>query len=110
MNINTYKLYFQFFTGTLKINLPFSLITSIIIFSVWGYLIVYSFAFLYVSLGFIISIIIKESGFSNKDEYYFYYNFGISKIKLFIMCELMNLIFATVLITGYKYVERIISR
>jgi hypothetical protein len=57
------------------------------------------------SLGYVISILVKESSFSNKDEYYFYYNFGITKIKLFMVCGFMNIVFAILIIAGYSYAK-----
>jgi hypothetical protein len=61
------------------------------------------------SLGFLFSLVIKESTFSNKDEYYFYYNFGITKIKLIIFCSVLNAIFGSILIIGYFYGKQYIG-
>jgi hypothetical protein len=57
------------------------------------------------SFGFLFSIFINELAFSNKDVYYFYYNFGITKIELFCMCELLNVILALLILIGYSYAK-----
>ena len=103
MKVNKIKLYFQFYKSTLGINVSFSAFLSIILFFMAKYPIVYSYALFSVSLGYVISFLVKESGFSNNDEYYFYYNFGITKIKLFMICGFMNVVFAILIIAGYSY-------
>ena len=57
------------------------------------------------TLGFIIAILIKESTFMNKTEYYFYFNLGISKIKLYIISSIINILIGTIIIIGYQYVK-----
>jgi hypothetical protein len=61
------------------------------------------------SLGFLFSLLIKESTFSNKDGYYFYYNFGITKIKLIVFCFILNIVFGSILIIGFFYGKQYIS-
>jgi hypothetical protein len=105
VNINAIKLFFQFYKSTLILNWVFSIGLSIIFYLVAEWPVVYTFALFLASFGFIFSIIIKESGFSNKDEYYFYYNFGITKIKLLIFCCLLNLALSSFIIAGYSYAK-----
>jgi hypothetical protein len=61
------------------------------------------------SLGFLFSLLIKESIFSIKDEYYFYYNLGITKIKLIIFCSILNIMLGSILIIGYFYGKQYIG-
>ena len=70
-----------------------------------GLPIAYTFSILSMSLGYLFSILIKESSFSNRNEFYFYYNFGITKQKLYIVCGLIHVIFALVIIIGYYYAK-----
>jgi hypothetical protein len=65
--------------------------------------ILYGFSLFSMSVGFLFVISIKESAFSNKDEYYFYYNLGITKIKLIIFSSVINIVFGSILIIGYFY-------
>jgi hypothetical protein len=89
MDLNIIKLYFQFYKSTLVLNWSLSIALAAFFYIMSGEnYILYLFALFSMSLGFIFSIAIKESTFSNKDEYYFYYNFGITKVKLFMIGEL----------------------
>ena len=105
MKINKIKIYFQFYKSTLGINVSISAVLSIILYFTVQYPIVYSYALFSMSLGYFISILVKESSFSNHDESYFYYNFGITKTKLFIICGSMNVVFAIIIIAGYFYAK-----
>jgi len=105
VKINKVKLYFQFYKSTLGINASLSVFLSVVLYFMAKYPIVYSYALSSMSLGYVISILVKESSFSNKDEYYFYYNFGITKIKLFMVCGFMNIVFAILIIAGYSYAK-----
>ena len=105
MKANDIRLCFQFYKSIFFINASSSLFFSITLYFMFKYPIASSYAMFSMSLGYIFSIIIKESGFSNKHEYYFFYNFGISKIKLFIICGFMNTIFSLLIIIGYFYAK-----
>ncbi|GHU71635.1 hypothetical protein FACS189450_08000 [Spirochaetia bacterium] len=106
MDFNVIKLYFQFFKSTIVLNWSLSIALAVLGYIISGEnTVIYSFALFLMSVGFIFSILIKESTFSNKDEYYFYYNFGITKIKLFITCELLNVILGLLIIIGNSYAE-----
>jgi hypothetical protein len=61
------------------------------------------------TLGFLLALLIKESTFSNNNEYYFYYNFGITKMKLILFSSVLNLAFALILIIGYSYGKRFVN-
>jgi hypothetical protein len=69
------------------------------------YPIIYTFSVSLISFGFIVSILIKELGFSHKYEYYFYYNFGITKMKLLAVSGLLNGVFCLCVILGYAYAK-----
>jgi hypothetical protein len=90
MSINEIKLLFQFYKSALVLNLAFSIGLSLFFYLIAKYPIIYTLALFLVSFGFMFSILIKESSFSNNDEYYFYYNFGITKIKLIFFSALLN--------------------
>jgi hypothetical protein len=55
-----------------------------------------TFKFVLIIFGFFISILIKEVNYKN--EYLFYYNNGISKLKLLTFSFLMNIIFSMLFI------------
>lgn len=84
---------FQFFKGTVITSFSLSLPT--LLFGDEG-----AFFAVYLTLGFVVSILIKE--INNEKEYLFYYNNGISKIKLwlysYIMAILTALLFAALII------------
>ena len=63
----------------------------------------YGFAVFSVSFGFLLSLLIKESAFSDKTEYYFYYNLGIPKTKLFMFSFILNIVLGAILSAGYAY-------
>jgi hypothetical protein len=110
MNMNQVKLIFQFYRSTLVLNGCFSIVFSLILYLLGRVPIIYTFSLLLASLGFIVSMLVKESSFSNKDEYYFYYNVGISKIKLIIFSCLLNLALSLLIISGYSYARWIANR
>ena len=97
------RLYMFYFINTLGINWLISLFFSIFFSGMSPDSIVYWFSFFSITLGFIASIIIKESSFFNKEECYFYYNFGISKVKLVIFCTVLNILLAVIIIIGYHF-------
>jgi hypothetical protein len=106
MDLNIIKLYFQFYKITLVLNWSPSIALAAFFYIMSGEnYILYLFALFSMSFGFIFSIIIKESTFSKKDEYYFYYNFGITKIKLFMICEFLNIVLGFFIIAGYSYAK-----
>ena len=97
------KLYLQFHKSILPLNWTSSICFSIIFYLLSHTSILYGFSIFSMSLGFLFSLLIKESVFSNKDEYYFYYNFGITKVKLIIFSFTLNIVFGLILIIGYFY-------
>jgi len=100
-----YKLYIQFYLSTVILNMSFSIFVSILFYFLFRTPIIYSFSIFFMSLGFIITILVKQSAFVNKTEYYFYYNFGITKIRLLLMSTIINIVIGTILIIGYQYVK-----
>jgi hypothetical protein len=102
---NVAKMYFQFYKSTLGINVSFSLFISFLLYFIGKRPIAYSFAIFFMSLGYLFSILIKESSFSNKSVYYFYYNYGITKIKLFIIAGIVNILISIFVIIGYVYAK-----
>nr|WP_314897872.1 hypothetical protein [uncultured Flavobacterium sp.] len=55
-----------------------------------------TFKYVLIVFGFFISILIKEV--NSKNEYLFYYNNGISKLKLLTFSFLMNIVFSMLFI------------
>jgi hypothetical protein len=97
------RLYLYYFRTTLLANWSISLFFSILLsgFSFPSFL--YIFSILSITLGFLISFLIKQSSFLNKEEYYFFYNVGITKVKLIIFCTVLNIVFALTIIIGCYY-------
>ena len=103
------KLYGYFYKSTIPINWLVSLFFSILLYVFSRTSILYRFSIFSMTLGFLISLLIKESSFINKDEYYFYYNMGITKTKLIIFCSIVNIILASILMIGYFYGKQYIT-
>ena len=57
------------------------------------------------SLGYLFSIIVKKSVFSDKNVFYFYYNFGITQIGLFGISGIINIVLGISMIIGYIYAK-----
>lgn len=75
---------FEFFKSTLAINLSVS--TVALLFGGIEY-----FAFIFMSFGFVLSLVIKELNYKN--DYLFYFNNGISKIRLLLFTYLISIVF-----------------
>lgn len=80
---------FEFYKSTFLITLSVSLLGLVF----GGFEI---FKIILVVFGFWISILMKEV--NSKKEYLFYYNNGISKLKLLIISFLMNVVFSLLII------------
>lgn len=74
------KLYNMFFLSTLKINVPFSILGSLVISKVNWDIFVESFPYMLGGVGIVASMLYKEV--FEKEAYYFYYNSGIPKRNL----------------------------
>lgn len=86
------RLYWEFHKSTVILNLVFSVVLSLIVFPLF-------FTVLPISLmtgGPILSLFYKE--ISHKNEYYFYYNRGISKINLIITSMFLNVLTVLILL------------
>lgn len=71
------KLYYLFFLGTLKINVPLSLLFSLLISKGDGIVFYESLFYMLGGVGIITTFLFKEA--LEKDAYFFYYNAGIPK-------------------------------
>ena len=89
MKKDQFPFYFTFFKSTLALNLPVSL--AVCIFSFSGD----HLAKAMITAGFAFSVFYKE--LTRKNEYYFYYNAGISKIKLLAITFLLTLLTAAII-------------
>lgn len=74
------RLYYLFFCSTLKINVPFSVLGSIIIVKGDWSMFFEPFPYMLGGLGVVASLLYKE--IIEKEAYYFYYNSGIPKRNL----------------------------
>lgn len=107
-----FKLYLLYHLAIFRINVFFSFFfafflapffikeyTSLTI----AYGVITGFIYAFMTGGFLISAFYFE--ISRKNEYYFYYNFGISKIRLLTVSYLFNLVFIIPIILIRQYVE-----
>lgn len=90
MQYQKIAIYFNFYKTTLLINGAVSFAVSMFFFSFLH------FAFALISVGFLMALFYKE--LTKQQEYYFYYNAGISKINLILVSFVFNLALAILLI------------
>jgi len=91
-----HKMYWAFYKSTVTINLVVSLMFGIVSRSI------IVFAISLVSIGLFFAFLYKEV--VRPQEYYFYYNRGISQIKLIIFCMLVNILPSALILIIYNYV------
>jgi len=91
------RLYLAFYKSTVILNLCVSLAIAFIT----GQFFVF-FAISFATFGLLAVFLFQE--IVRPLEYYFYYNRGISKIKLIIFCLLVNLLLGTLFLTILHYV------
>ncbi len=105
------KLFLPYNKTILKINCIFSivltLLSSVVFFTMKSshspiYLAIEFYAFCLMTGGFLLSAFYFE--ISRKSEYYFYYNLGLSKIKLLLITYVLHMIFILPLIFILQYV------
>lgn len=89
---------FEFFKSTLTINLAVSIVSTILV----G---INSFLMIFLSFGFLISLLIKEVNYKN--DYLFYANNGISKIQLWIYCCCINMFFSIIAILIFQLITHL---
>jgi len=87
---------FEFFKSAFAINFAISLASIL-----FGGIKLFSGVFL--SLGFILSVLIKEVNYKN--YFIFYYNNGFSKVQLWVVCYLFNFVFLIVFAGIYNFIE-----
>ena len=98
-----YKMYWAFYKSTVTINLVVSLMVSLVVLMISPVLAsITVFAIGYVTFGLFFSFLYKEV--VRPKEYYFYYNRGISKIKLIVFCILVNCLLSTLILIILNYV------
>ena len=99
MNKSNLKLYRAFYKSTVIVNIAvsFALASLVSVFSgdVFAFCIYFPVSF--ATIGLLFVFLYKEIAFPA--EYYFYFNRGITKIKLFIFCFLVNIPLATLVLT-----------
>lgn len=61
------------------------------------------FVIVFLSFGFILSIVIKEVNYKN--YYLFYYNNGFSKVQLWVFCYLFNAVFLLFSLGIYNFIQ-----
>jgi len=90
-------LYWEFYKSTLVVNWIFSIAISLILLPTF-------FTTLSISVmtgGPLLSLLYKE--ISSKNEFYFYYNQGVSKVRLVISCMILNILVGLILIKIFKW-------
>ena len=91
------KLLIVFYKSTLTVN-----ITSSVLLCIVGYPdILLAFGICFLSGGSILSLLFLE--ISKQNEYYFYYNKGLSKWTLLLSCFIINLFIGIMLIVASYY-------
>ncbi|NOU47073.1 MAG: hypothetical protein HOO86_08430 [Bacteroidales bacterium] len=93
--MDTIKLYWEFHKSTLIINWLFSMAISLL-----GFPFVI-FPIVTMTGGPFLSLFYKE--IAHKNEYYFYYNRGISKLNLIIVSMIANILTGIILLTAFVY-------
>ena len=105
------RLFLPYNKTILKINIIFSVFLTVLSSLVFlarpsprspAFIIICSFIVWIMTGGFLLSAFYFE--ISRRNEYYFYYNLGISKIKLLISAYLLNFIIVTPLLYIMHYV------
>ena len=91
------KLYWVFYKSTITINLVVSLMIFIVS---SGSITIFAISIVFFGLFF--AFLYKE--IARPHEYYFYYNQGISKIKLIIFCVLVNVLPSALILIINHYV------
>ena len=91
-----------FYKSTLSLSITCAaLIAALSIFNIWAML--FAFGVCFLSGGTVITLLYKE--LSKKDEYYFYYNKGLTKLSLILTCATGNLIAGLLLIALSLYAK-----
>jgi hypothetical protein len=90
--MNKIKLYWEFYKSTLFANLLFSVVISLIVFPLFFTIL----PIVIMTGGPVLSLFYKE--ISQKNEYYFYYNRGISKISLILSNMFLNVLTGLILL------------
>ena len=96
-------IYWTFYKSTLTVNLVVSLTLFLVSLGISVISVcIIVFAISLVSCGLFFAFLYKEV--ACPDEYYFYYNWGISKIKLIIFCLLVNMLPSSLILILVHYV------
>jgi hypothetical protein len=98
-NMDRIKLYWEFHKSMLPVNWVSSIVASFI-FSFHNPLLL--MPIMSITWGPLAGILLKE--FSG-NEYYFYYNRGIQKSKLFMISYLLDILVCLIWLAGYYYVK-----
>ena len=98
-----FMLYWAFYKSTVILNIAvsFALASLATVFSGDVFTFCIYFPGSFATIGLLFVFLYKEIAFPL--EYYFYYNRGITKIKLFIFCFLINVLPATLILTILHY-------
>lgn len=91
------RFYWEFHKSTLIINWSFSVAFSMILF------LPIMIPIISMTGGPLISVFYKD--LSRKNEYYFYYNRGISKVKLIVVSLLLNIFIGAIIISFIQNVK-----
>ena len=96
-----YKMYWYFYRTTLSLNIGFSFCVTMLATFYGGNPVVW-FPVCFATVGLLATLLYKEV--VRPFEYYFYYNRGITKTKLFLFCWLVNILPASLFLILIYYV------
>ena len=90
-----WRIYFAFYTSTIIVCSVVSCMVALVSLIVRVPFFV-TFSISIATVGLFFSLLYKE--ISCPEQYYFYYNKGISKMKLYAFCELINVLIGTLIL------------
>ena len=90
------KMYWTFYKSTLTTNIAVSLLVGVASISISVFTVSFS------SIGLFVAFLQRE--LMRPQEYYFYYNQCISKVKLIIFCLSVNILLSALILTIAHYV------
>ena len=94
-----FRLYWEFYKSTFIINFGSSVIASLFVFPDTFKI----FPLAIMTVGPLLAFFYKE--ITRKNEYFFYYNQGLSKFRLIASCMLVNILIGGILLTFMPHVS-----
>ncbi|MCL2558401.1 MAG: hypothetical protein FWE09_07975 [Treponema sp.] len=101
------RLCLHFFKSTLVVNWGSSLALAAFMYLFFDFPFHVFFSLFLLTAGFALALFVKEASFTEKNTWFFYYNFSITKGKLMAFSTCLNAIFAAIIFWGFEYGKRI---